>query len=138
MTRVRAVSAGFCQNRCYWALRDSGMEVRVPDVSTLSVQRSQLRMRILEAQQRKPRRYGTELKQAIAAYGLARRAEGASNRVIAGELGLSVAVVASWLRHAERRNKAGKTPFERFLPDRNLSEADDHGDRACPGPSKKQ
>jgi transposase-like protein len=99
------------------------MDLRVPDVSTRPPQCKHLRKRIMEAQNREPRRYGTELKQEIARYGLARRAQGASNRVIASELGLSVAVVASWLRHAERRKQAGKPAFERIPPAETLHDA---------------
>jgi transposase-like protein len=92
----------------------------------------------MEAQTREPRRYGTELKQEIARYGLARRAEGASNRVIASELGLSVAVVAIWLRHAERRKQAGKPPFERILPVVKLHDASLHDAPVSRGTSKHQ
>jgi transposase-like protein len=92
----------------------------------------------MEAQKREPRRYGTKLKQEIARYGLARRAQGASNRIIAGELGLSVAVVASWLRHAMRRKQAGKPPFERILPVVNLHDASLRDTSVSRGSSKHQ
>lgn len=112
MTRLRAGSGSSGGNRTLRRLL-AGRAVDKSGAVTQHVpQRSNLKQRILAAQEHEPRRYGKDLKQDIARYGLARRAQGASNRVIAGELGLSAAVVASWLRHAQRRKEAGKTPFE--------------------------
>lgn len=72
-----------------------------------------MRERIAEVQ-RAPgpaRRYSTALKREIAAYALERWDEGATQKEIAAELGLSMTVLAKWFRHARRRQQAGREPF---------------------------
>lgn len=79
--------------------------------------RQQLRERIAETQRQQPpgpaRRYSTELKREVVAYALERWAEGATQKEIAAELGLSMTVLGKWFRHARRRQQAGREPFAR-------------------------
>jgi transposase-like protein len=57
------------------------------------------------------RRYGAALKRDIVDYALERLAEGDSQETIAAELGLSLAVLRKWTRHARLRLARGRRPF---------------------------
>jgi transposase-like protein len=73
--------------------------------------RLRARIAAVPKQERGGRRYGAELKRAVVEYAFARQDEGATVRVIAGELGLSTGPLGKWLRHARRRLEKGRVPF---------------------------
>ena len=74
----------------------------------------QLCARIVAAPKQGPgrRRYSTDLKRAVVEHAFVREGERATIREIAEELGLSATLLGRWLRHARRRLKNGKIPFE--------------------------